>query len=228
MIDVGQLLCGERAHNAVVPDHSDRGHAVNQERRTRIIRADRSLAEPLARWHADHSNFARLLDLLQLQIDAFHAGKRPDYELMRLIVYYLRHYPDRFHHPREDVAFNRLVQRDPQLQSEIAWCMQEHGLIADAGEKLLNCLNQVIAGVAVERAALQAVTATYLALYRHHLATEEHTIIRRAVELLTPEDWSAMSAIPAEPDPLFGAGVDARYSELRRQIGCMTSKTRKG
>ncbi len=212
-------MYGERVHNAVVPDHSDRRHAVNQERTSRIVRTDRSLAEPLARWHADHSNFARLLDLLEVQVDAFHAGKRTDYELMRLIVYYLRHYPDRFHHPREDVAFNRLVQRDPQLQSEVTWCMQEHALIADAGEKLLNCLNQIIAGVVIERAVLQTVAATYLSYYRHHLAAEEHTIIRRAVELLTPDDWSAVSAIPAEPDPLFGPRVDARYSELRRQIG---------
>jgi hemerythrin-like domain-containing protein len=27
---------------------------------------------------------------------------------MRLIVYYLRHYSDRLHHPREDVAFTRI------------------------------------------------------------------------------------------------------------------------
>ena len=227
MIDVGQVLCGERAHNDVLPDHSDRGHAVNQERTTRTFRTDRSLAEPLTRWHADHGNFARLLDLLQLQVDAFDADKLPDYELMRLIVYYLRHYPDRFHHPREDVAFNRLVQRDPQLQSEIAWCTHEHALIADAGEKLLNCLDQIIAGVVIEREVLQAVAAGYLAYYRHHLAAEEHQVIPRAVELLTPDDWSAVSAILAEPDPLFGAAVDARYSELRRQIGRITGKTQK-
>ena len=192
---------------------------MNQKRTTRSIRADGQLAEPLARWHADHSNFARLLDLLQLQVDAIHAGKQPDYELMRLIVYYLRHYPDRFHHPREDVAFNQLIHRDPQLQSDIAWCMHEHALIADAGERLLNCLNQIIAGVVIERDVLRSMVAIYLAYYRHHLATEEHQVIPRAVELLTPEDWSAVSAIPAEPDPLFGYSVDVRYSELRRQIG---------
>ena len=200
---------------------------MNRELTTRIVRADRSLAEPLARWHADHSNFRLLLDLLERQMDALHGGQRPDYELMRLIVYYLRHYPDRFHHPREDVAYNRLVQRDPQLQSDIAWCIQEHAVIADAGEKLLNCLNQIIAGVVIERAALKTVAAVYLAYYRHHLAAEEHQIIPRAVELLTPDDWTAVSAVPAEPDPLFGTPVDARYSELRHQIGRITGETKK-
>ena len=190
-----------------------------QQHSIRTIRKDHSLAEPLARWHADHSNFSRLLDLVEQQIDAFRAGKQADYELIRLTVYYLRHYPDRVHHPRENVAFRRLVERDPQLGSDVEWCIREHALIAEAGEKLLNCLNHIIAGDEVKAMELKAAAATYLAYYRHHLAVEEHQIIPRAVELLKPGDWAAMSDIAAEPDPLFESEGDARYSELRRRIG---------
>jgi len=189
-----------------------------KHRSTETTGPDRPLADPLARWHADHRNFARLLDLVEQQVDAFHAGKRPDYELMRLIVYYLRHYPDRFHHPREDVAFARLVKRDPQLQLHIARRMQEHVVIATFGEELLNCLDEVMAGAVIERSRLEAAAATYLVYYRHHLAAEEQHVIPRAVELLTPADWAAVAAIPTEPDPLFGSDFDARYSELREQI----------
>ena len=189
-----------------------------QQHSIRTIRKDHSLAEPLARWHADHGNFSRLLDLIERQLNAFQAGKHADYELIHLTVYYLRHYPDRFHHPREDVAFSRLVERDPQLRSDVEWCIREHALIAESGEKLLNCLNQIIAGGEVEPTELKAAAATYLAYYRHHLAVEEHQIIPRAVELLRPGDWAAVSDIAAEPDPLFGTEVDARYSELRRRI----------
>ena len=189
-----------------------------KERNTETTRPDRSPADLLARWHADHRNFARLLDLVEQQVDAFHADKSPDYELMRLIVYYLRHYPDRFHHPREDVAFARLVKRDPRLQLEVARRMQEHVVIAAAGEELLNCLNEIIVGVVIERSMLEAAAATYLVYYRHHLAAEERQVIPRAVELLTSADWAAVAAIPTEPDPLFGVDFDARYSELRRQI----------
>ena len=185
---------------------------------TETTRPDHSLADPLARWHADHRNFARLLDLVEQQVDAFHAGKRPNYELMRLIVYYLRHYPDRFHHPREDVAFARLVKRDPRLQLQIARRMQEHVVIAAAGEELLNCLDEILAGVVIERSTLEAAAATYLVYYRYHLVSEEQQVIPRAVELLTSDDWAAVAAIPTESDPLFGTDFDARYSELRRQI----------
>jgi hemerythrin-like domain-containing protein len=189
-----------------------------KERSSQTAPPDGALADPIARWHADHHNFARLLDLVERQIDAFHADKRPNYEVMRLIVYYLRHYPDRFHHPREDVAFARLAKRAPRLQLEIARRMQEHVVIAAAGEELLNCLDEIIVGGVIERARLEVAAATYLVYYRHHLAAEERQVIPRAVELLTPADWAAVAAIPTEPDPLFEADFDARYSELREQI----------
>jgi hemerythrin-like domain-containing protein len=183
-----------------------------------------SIVEPLDRWHADHRNFSRLLDLIEQEVDVFHGGKRPDYELMRSIIYYMRHYPDRFHHPREDVAFNRLVKHDPTLQLTCARRIQEHAVIAAAGEELLSCLDRIIAGVVIERSTLEAAAATYLIYYRHHLAAEERELIPRAVELLTAADWKAVSAIPTEPDPLFGTDSDERYRELRQQIAIMAEE----
>ena len=33
-------------------------------------------------WHAEHVNLARLLDLLEKQVAAFHVGEQPNYDLM--------------------------------------------------------------------------------------------------------------------------------------------------
>ena len=188
-----------------------------KERNNRV-RAGSAQIGPLVSWHTDHLNFARLLDLVEQQIDAFHEGKLPDYELMRSIVYYLRHYPDCFHHPRENIAFARLVKRDPTLQLTIARRIQEHAVIAAAGEDFLHCLDRMIAGLVTERSVLEAAAATYLVYYRHHMAAEEQEVIPRAVELLTSADWAAVAAIPVESDPLFGPDFDARYQELRRYV----------
>lgn len=184
-----------------------------------MARPPRVLVHPVNRWHCDHANFARLLDLLEQQVDSMHKGGRPDYELMRSIVDYLRHIPDCFHHPREDVAFARMVERDAQLQLQIARRMQEHVVIAAAGDKLLEWLSQIIAGTVIERSVLEMAAATYLVYYRHHLSAEEREVIPHAMRLLTPADWTAVAAIPTEPDPIFGGSTDARYSELRRRIG---------
>ncbi len=177
------------------------------------------MTEPIVTWHADHVNFARLLDLLERELGVFHAGEQPDYALMLDIMSYLRYYPDRFHHPREDVAFARLVERDPALRLPLGRRLQEHRVIAAAGEKLLNVLQSVVDGALLERAAVETAAATYLIYYRHHLAAEEREIMPRAAQLLTPSDWAAVAAAtPTGADPLFGEDFEPRYRELRKKI----------
>ena len=173
-------------------------------------------------WHAEHAQFAQLLNLLDAQINAFHEGETPSYELMHDVVYYLKHYADRYHHPREDVAFRRLVAHDPSLRTKIARLVQEHRVIDAHGSELLGRLAQATSDsvAVVPRGALESAAATYLIYYRHHLAAEEREILPRAQKLLTGVDWEAvMGAVPAEgPDPLFGDHPLERFRELRRQI----------
>jgi hemerythrin-like domain-containing protein len=178
---------------------------------------ERAMAEPLAVWHAEHVNFARLLDLLETQVAAFQRGERPNYDLMGNIVYYLRSFADRFHHPREDAAFARLVERDPGTQLIINRVLQEHRVIAAAGDEFFNRLNEVAADVMTPRATVEAAAATYLMYYRHHIAAEERDIMPRAAQLLTQQDWAAVTAA-VPPDPLFGDVVEARFQQLRSQI----------
>jgi len=178
---------------------------------------ERAMAEPLTVWHAEHVNFARLLDLLETQVAAFQRGERPNYDLMGNTVYYLRSFADRFHHPREDAAFARLVERDPSTQLIINRVLQEHRVIAAAGDDFFNRLNEVAADVMTPRATIEAAAATYLVYYRHHIAAEEREIMPRAAQLLTQKDWAAVTAA-VPPDPLFGDVVEARFQELRSQI----------
>ena len=68
--------------------------------------------EPVAHWRAEHAYFKRLLELLHLEADRFPRGEKPNYELMLDIISYLRDYGDALHHPREDVAYERLDVQD--------------------------------------------------------------------------------------------------------------------
>jgi hemerythrin-like domain-containing protein len=177
------------------------------------------MSNTIAMWHAEHKHFARLLDLLERQVAAFHVDDGPNYELMLDIVSYLRYFPDRYHHPREDVAFERLAERDPGIRPLIARLLQEHRVIAAAGTDLLAYLQQVVDDIVIERARVEAAAATYLVYYRRHLALEDRDIVPRAEELLTLQDWDAVvAAVPAGTDPLFGENCEPRYRELRRQF----------
>jgi len=117
------------------------------------------MADPVKAWHDEHAHFSRLLNVLDGQVAAFHEGLHPNYDLMRNIVYYLRHFCDRFHHPREDVAFTRLAERDPAMRLAVSRLRQEHRVIAVTGETLLRYLDDIAADVVVERANLEASAA---------------------------------------------------------------------
>jgi hemerythrin-like domain-containing protein len=178
------------------------------------------MSDSVSLWRTEHVYFQRLLKLLQIELDNFHRGDRPNYELMLDIVSYLREYSDQLHHPREDVAFARLATRCPDLKLELARLSQEHRVIARAGETLRQHLESILNGVIVERAEVEVAAATYLVYYGNHIAKEDELVLSRAAELLTPEDWHAVKhATPAPAaDPLFGERPQERFRALRRRI----------
>lgn len=177
------------------------------------------MANPIDFWHAEHVYFRQLLDLLHKQIDLFRSGQEPSYELMLDIISYLQDYSDKVHHPREDVAFDRLASHFPAIELVLTRLRQEHRVIAHAGETLHNMLNEILSGAIIARAELEAAAATYLVYYGNHIAKEEEEILTRAARTLTPEDWEAVrNAVPSVADPLFGDRPEARYQGLRRQI----------
>lgn len=149
-------------------------------------------ATPVEMWHNEHVGFQRQLDDLQRQMDRFHSGERPDYERMLEIIDALREAGDRSHHPREDVAFDRLARRCPELALPLARLKQEHRVIRDAGEKLRKLLAEALDGAVLQRAEVEVAAAMYLVYYGNHIAHEEEDILGRADQALTAEDWEAV------------------------------------
>jgi hemerythrin-like domain-containing protein len=176
-------------------------------------------SSPADAWHAEHAYFGKLLRLLQREVDVFHTGERPNYELMLDVISYLREFGDRFHHPREDVAFARLKLRCPELELPLARLRQEHAVIARAGETLGELLRAIVDGTLVSRAEVEMAAAMYLVYYGNHIAKEEEDRVGRAAEQLSAADWEAVrAAIPSQGDPLFGAAPEERYRALRHLI----------
>lgn len=177
------------------------------------------MVDPIAAWHEEHAYFRRLLRLLRKELDVFHAGGDPNYALMQDVVSYLRDYGDRCHHPREDVAFERLARHCPDLELVLARLQQEHRVIAHAGEALLAHITSALEGVIQPREQLQAAAATYLVYYENHIGSEENAVLPRAARHLTAEDWQAVrTAVPGVADPLFGPDPQQRFRQLRHQI----------
>lgn len=171
-------------------------------------------------WHREHARFARFLNLLDGQLAEFHDEGSPNYDLMRDIVHYLHDYADRYHHPREDLAFASLVQREQALKPVVDRLLQEHRVIGLTGANLLDLLDAVTSDAMVSRQAIEAAAATFLTYYRRHLETEEREVLPRAAAVLQPADWKRVEdALPAGPDPLFDEQIRQRYRHLQMHMG---------
>jgi hemerythrin-like domain-containing protein len=177
------------------------------------------MIDPIAAWHEEHVYFNQLLGLLKRELDIFHSGERPNYELMLDVISYLQDYADQYHHPREDEAFERIGRKCPDLALTIARLKQEHRVIARAGELLRGYLADALDEAFIRRSDVEVAAATYLVYYGNHMAKEEEEILTRAAKVLSADDWQAVKEVaPAGNDPVSAGKLEARYRELRRRI----------
>ena len=177
------------------------------------------MPDTLALWHTDHVNFGKLLDLLESEIGLFHDGGSPDYELLLDIMYYMTHYPDVLHHPKEDLVFAKIKERDGASAAKIDRLLEQHAALKACGEQLVRDLDDIVNGSILSRDQIETTAREYLATFRDHMRAEEAEILPLATRLLRQKDWAAIdAAVRHIEDPLFGPRTDERYASLAQQI----------
>jgi hemerythrin-like domain-containing protein len=177
------------------------------------------MSDSIALWHAEHANFVTLLDLLEGQLDLFHKGESPDYELMLDIMFYMTHYPDVLHHPKEDLAFARIKEREVSARPIVDELTAQHVRLKDFGDALVHALDDIVNGSITSREHVETPGRAYVADFRSHMQREETAILPLAAKLLRDRDWAAIdAAIRHIEDPLFGKNGEERYAALRQRI----------
>ena len=177
------------------------------------------MEKTLALWRAEHVNFTRLLDLLDDQLAIFHAGGMPRYELMQDIMYYMTHYCDVLHHPKEDLVFAKIKARNKDLAAQVDALSAQHAKLRDLGENLVRDLDGVVNGSILPRERIEAAASEYATYLRNHMRMEETDILPWAAKLLHDADWMEIgSTIRHIEDPLFGSTAESRYATLRDHI----------
>lgn len=177
------------------------------------------MSDSISLWHAEHANFAVLLDILEGQLDLFHQGESPDYELMLDVMFYMTHYPDVSHHPKEDLAFAKIKEREVDAGPIVDELSEQHSRLKESGAALVHALDDIVNGSITSREHVEAPGRAYVADFRDHMQREETAILPLAAKLLRAKDWAAIDAVLRHvEDPLFGKNGEERYSGLRRQI----------
>ncbi|MDH3317949.1 MAG: hemerythrin domain-containing protein [Gammaproteobacteria bacterium] len=163
----------------------------------------------------DHGNVAQMLAILDKQLDNVHQMKPTDFDLMRDVMYYMTRYPDRTHHPLEDLVIRKLIEHDPSARELGENILREHQGLAEKGEAFLEMLVQVTDGAMVLREDIEEVGRNYVAFLRAHMEKEDERLFPLAEKTLKHNDWKEIArAIERRHDPVFGPMVDDQFRAL--------------
>lgn len=143
-------------------------------------------------------------------------GKAPDLKVFRAMLFYVKEFPEKVHHPKEDrYLFTRLRERTDQLNQLITELEAQHA----EGDRLILQLEHALARYELEGApafgAFSDMVERFARFYMDHMRLEEERILPAALALLTPEDWDAVNAAFADNnDPLAGSGYKEGLGKL--------------
>lgn len=168
---------------------------------------------------AEHGNMARLLDALERQVEIFDEGGRPDYEIVLGITDYFIDYPERCHHPKEDLLARKIVEGANGAAAPLNKLEAQHEELAILTRRFHRYVRRVLDEAELPRHDFVRAAREFMTSQRHHMQMEEEHFLPLAESLLGPDDLAALdSEIFAEKDPLMDPDTEARYALLREAI----------
>lgn len=167
----------------------------------------------------EHGNLSTMLGLIEDQVAAADAGTPMDAELLGLACEYFSDYPDRCHHPKEDLVYKVLSKRDPDSCAGVGDLPAEHRRLHELTGAFAEAVRRVREGPQAAEPSPRDVIREFTARYRQHMRDEEERFFRLAEERLSKEDWDTLDfAMFDRDDPLFDHAVEERFSALRQRI----------
>jgi hemerythrin-like domain-containing protein len=169
----------------------------------------------------EHQALAAVLrSMKMLLVQATREGKRPPFDVLRAMLFYVDEFPERLHHTKEtELLFNRLRVRLPALKATLDRLDHDHA----RGEAAMRELEHALLAYEVlgepRRAAFEGALERYVGFYLEHMALEENEVLPAALRVLGAADWADLdAAFAANRDPLTGHEPDEPYRQLFKTI----------
>lgn len=177
------------------------------------------MADVMQQLSEDHRNIARLLAILERQLAIFDRAERPDYELLMAIAEYFTGFPDRCHHPKEDLILRRMREKDPVAADAVGDLEAEHEKIGELARHFQEAVQNVLNEVEMPRSAFDSVLRHFIQDQRQHMLMENERFFPLALKILSDKDWTEIETEASkEQDPLFGSEAAQQFESLRQSI----------
>jgi hemerythrin-like domain-containing protein len=174
----------------------------------------------IATLRAEHRHIAGIMQLFSEQLDAVANGEMVDTQVIYEVMDYMVQWPDRFHHPREDLIYGRVAELDATAADSVDSLQREHDDMAIKGKEML----EAIAGWREGRVAGSEVVEQgrrYVQRMYGHMRSEEELVFPQIAAILGYDDWRELiQADRLRPvrDPVFGPRIEREFRNLARKL----------
>lgn len=179
------------------------------------------MAKALELIRAEHRALDQVLSVLEREVEGLtDDGPKPDLDLINAAIYYVRVFPDRYHHPKEEqFLFSALRRVHPACADLVARLERQHEDCARLTGTLEQALKAFDRDYPDGLAALKEATARFTEFQRGHMGLEEREVLPLALQHLRAADWQHVErAFERNSDPLFGENLASGFQALYRKI----------
>ncbi|MEL7043405.1 MAG: hemerythrin domain-containing protein [Pseudomonadota bacterium] len=177
-------------------------------------------APMLASLRGEHRHIASVLALLSDHLNAIERSELVNTHVVYEILDYMVTWPDRFHHPREDVIFAYAADVDARLAQDRRRLEKEHDALARAGKELLHTIERWRRGAA-DGSEVVSLGREYVQSHYRHMSFEESDVFPAIDVVLNRNDWRELAAddqLRPVGDPVFGRRVQREFRNLARKL----------
>ena len=175
----------------------------------------------------EHLALESVLRSLQKHLeDARQLNARPDFLLVRSMLFYVDEFPEKQHHKKEsNLLFPKIRARSLQARELMDQLDAEHA----QGEHAIRRLEHALLAYEVmgesRREAFEAAVNRYVDFYLAHMRLEESHVLPLASRVLTAEDWAELDeAFARNQDPMVTQDPEQQYKTLYKRIAGQCSR----
>lgn len=167
----------------------------------------------------EHRSQARLVDLLERQVNEAERGRAVNLEVVQGIADYFLGYPELCHHPKENALFRKLRERDETAAAAVENILAEHKDLSALTARLADVVKSTAPQDLASESGFTEAANGFIRAMRSHMKSEDETFFPAVERSLTPTDWDEIDfQVFDQSDPLFSTTVEHRFEALRNHI----------
>jgi nucleotide-binding universal stress UspA family protein/hemerythrin-like domain-containing protein len=178
-------------------------------------------AAPLAVIRDEHRSLGAVVHGLEFLVrEARARNTPPSFPLLRAMLHYIREFPEKLHHPKEDAyLFRKLRERTRDYDATLDELERQHV----EGHKLVEELERSIAAYEADpqggHARFAAAVERFAVSQMQHITLEFKVVLPAAQKHLTEQDWTEIgAAFAGNSDPRFSVDNDEEFRQLFARI----------